>query len=80
MKTTYQPVDSEGFTSYYQDYCFERTKLYTTANYLNALALNINLLENQPGARCSRWLMPVMMLDKSFTQSKQLTAIKQRIY
>jgi predicted metalloprotease with PDZ domain len=41
----------EGFTNYYQDIIIRRTQLYAPENYLGVLANNINLLENQPGAK-----------------------------
>ena len=42
---------AEGFTAYYQDIIVNRTRLYTTENYLGVLAGNINLLENSEGAK-----------------------------
>jgi predicted metalloprotease with PDZ domain len=40
---------AEGFTAYYQDIMVRRTNLYPPENYLNVLANNINIVENQPG-------------------------------
>jgi predicted metalloprotease with PDZ domain len=42
---------AEGFTAYYQDIIVRRTQLYAPENYLAVLAAQINLLENQPGAK-----------------------------
>jgi predicted metalloprotease with PDZ domain len=41
----------EGFTNYYQDIIVRRTQLYSPENYLGVLSGQINLLENQPGAK-----------------------------
>lgn len=40
---------AEGFTNYFDNLIVQRMGLYPVDNYLNALAADINLIENQPG-------------------------------
>ena len=40
---------AEGFTNYYDNLVVHRMGLYTTQNYLDTLARDINLVENTPG-------------------------------
>ncbi|MFD0750709.1 M61 family metallopeptidase [Mucilaginibacter calamicampi] len=42
---------AEGFTAYYQDVIVRRTQLYAPQNYLDLMARQITLLDNQPGAK-----------------------------
>lgn len=42
---------AEGVTSYFDDLIIRRAGLYTVAEYLDAFAININLLKSLPGSR-----------------------------
>ncbi|NCD68692.1 PDZ domain-containing protein [Mucilaginibacter sp. R11] len=42
---------AEGFTAYYDNMIVNRTKLYSTDNYLGVLAADINIVENSQGAK-----------------------------
>ena len=42
---------AEGFTAYYQDVIVRRTQLYAPQNYLDLMARQITLLQNQPGVK-----------------------------
>jgi predicted metalloprotease with PDZ domain len=42
---------AEGFTAYYQNLILRHADLYTTDEFLNAVAGQINTVENQPGAK-----------------------------
>jgi len=42
---------AEGFTAYYQDLIVRRTQLYAPQNYLDLMARQVTLLENQPGVK-----------------------------
>ncbi|WCT11956.1 M61 family metallopeptidase [Mucilaginibacter jinjuensis] len=42
---------AEGFTAYYDNIIVNRTKLYSTENYLGVLAADINIVENSQGAK-----------------------------
>ncbi|OKS88519.1 M61 family metallopeptidase [Mucilaginibacter polytrichastri] len=42
---------AEGFTAYYDNIVVQRTKLYSTENYLGVLAADINIVENSQGAK-----------------------------
>jgi predicted metalloprotease with PDZ domain len=42
---------AEGFTAYYDNIIVNRTKLYSTDNYLGVLAADINIVENSQGAK-----------------------------
>lgn len=42
---------AEGFTAYYDNMIVHRTKLYSTENYLNVLAQDIDVVENTPGTK-----------------------------
>jgi len=42
---------AEGFTAYYQDIVVRRTQLYPPQTYLEALAADINYVQNAPGSR-----------------------------
>ena len=42
---------AEGFTAYFDNLIVNRTKLYSTENYLGVLAADINVVENSQGAK-----------------------------
>jgi predicted metalloprotease with PDZ domain len=42
---------AEGFTAYYQNMILRHANLYPHENYLNSIANEINIVENQPGAK-----------------------------
>jgi predicted metalloprotease with PDZ domain len=42
---------AEGFTAYYQNIILRHAGITTPENYLNAAANNLNVIENQPGAK-----------------------------